>query len=446
MFTLWPHQDNGVRDIRAAFARGHRAVLYHAPTGSGKTVLFAYIAHHAAMKGTRTCILVHRRELLRQASAKLKAFGVPHGIIAPGHPRMDYNVQVASKDTLARRDGWEFDLFVIDEAHHATADTYKKLWGQTAKRLGVTATPCRLTGAPLSDVFEVLVGGPTVRELIPRYLSPFEYYGVPVKANLSGVKSSAGDFDKKELQKLMDQRAITGDAIEHYLKFMPGKPAIAFCVTVDHAKHVAEQFRASGIRAESVDGSLPDEVRDERIYALGHGGLDVLTSCELINEGVDVPVVVGAIKLRPTKSLVVHKQQDGRVLRQCDGKEKAIILDHVGNYVRHGLPDTEYEWTLTGKVKASALRPVEQIRQCPDCFFVHDPAPTCPNCGHVYKVKAVAPPKIKAGTLERITLPPDQAKKLMTTASSLSDWHVIARSLGHKPGWAWKMFHMRRAG
>lgn len=449
MFTLRQYQQTALDAIRAAFQDGIKAVLYQAPTASGKTVLFTFIAHHGSRLGTRVCILVHRRELLKQASATLTDLGVHHGIIAPWAPRTDSMVQVASKDTLGRRAGHEFDLIVIDEAHHATAPTYRRIWeaNPNAVRLGVTATPCRLSGAGLATVFDHLICGPSVAGLTPEYLSPYEYYGPPVKVNLTGLRSLGGDYSKDELTKAMDMRHITGDCIAHYRKYLNGRPAIAFCASVAHAEHVAEQFRAEGFRAVSVDGTLNDEVRDERISGLADGRVNVLASCDLVSEGLDVPVCMGALLLRPTKSLNVYLQQVGRVLRRAPGKEKAIILDHVGNYLRHGLPDTPREWSLEqGAVKKKDDDgPVEQARQCPACWYIHDPAPVCPSCGHVYKLVRKPPPKVKYGELERVEISREDAAELIRRARTLKDFHRVGAKLGYKPGWAWRQAKMRRA-
>ena len=158
--------------------------------------MFAHIAAAAAARGTRTCILVHRRELMEQASEKLTMAGVPHGIIASGR-RQDSLVVVASKDTLAvAQDAPEFDFIVIDEAHHATAQTYQKVFAQSpgARLLGVSATPCRLDGKPLADVFDALVVGPSVKELVPQYLARPVVFAPPNKLDLVGVRKVGGDY------------------------------------------------------------------------------------------------------------------------------------------------------------------------------------------------------------------------------------------------------------
>lgn len=446
-FQLRDYQETAVSKLRQAFADGHVAPLYRGATGSGKTVIFSYIAKHAAALGTRICILVHRRELLLQASRALSSWEIPHGIIAPGYQRINTPVQVASVQTLVRRSGHEFDLLIIDECHHSTATTYRSIFHdqRQARLLGVTATPCRMSGAGLGTIFDTLIEGPTIKQLTDQgHLSPAIVYAPPTAVNLSGIRSRAGDYDKEKLAALMDSRQITGCAVSHYVKLCNGYPAIAFCASVDHAKHVAEDFRAAGFRAASVDGAMAQDERDDAIASLGDGRLNVLTSCDLISEGVDVPVVSAAILLRPTMSLSVYLQQVGRVLRPFPGKKAAIILDHVGNVIRHGLPGAEREWSLEeGVVKPPKSSDDEypKARQCHECFAVHDYAPVCPECGFIYPVVAKKPPKQVDGELKLVSQ--EEGNEIYKAAKTLAEFHEWARSTGKKPGAAW-FAHKRR--
>jgi superfamily II DNA or RNA helicase len=171
----------------------------------------------------------------------------------------------------------------------------------------------------------------------------------------------------------MDKQQITGNAVEHYVKHLNGRPAIAFCTTVKHAEHVRDQFKSQGWRAESIDGKLSPAQRKERVEALGSGCLNVLTSCEIVSEGFDVPIVSGAILLRPTKSLTVYLQQVGRALRPKPDGGSAVILDHVGNIHRHGMPDEARAWSLDGKIKGPSKGPA----QCSRCYIVKRSRPSC---------------------------------------------------------------------
>lgn len=471
--TLRDYQQAAVDRLRDTYAGGDRAPLLVLPTGGGKTVTFAYITQNATRRGKRTLILVHRQELLRQSSETLNGLGVPHGLIAAGEGfSLQMPAQVASVQTLIRRlqildrAGWAPDLIVIDEAHHATAGSWRQVIEHfpNARLLGVTATPCRQDGKGLGleagGVFDALVEGPQIAELIDRgFLAPPEVYAPPMVADLTGLRSRMGDYAQNEAADRMDKPTVTGDAVAHYARLCPGVPAIAFCVSVAHAEHVAEQFRASGWAAASLDGSMHDTDRRQRIRDLAEGRLQVLTSCDIISEGTDIPVVGAAILLRPTQSTGLYLQQVGRALRLYPGKRSAIILDHVGNVQRHGMPDEEREWSLEGaKKKRAADRdtgPPPPVT-CETCFRqVPRPLPPCcPCCGTAIKPPADRMQSLQhaAGELRKLT-DEDRARLAMDRkrqqgqAETLADLVELGRSRGYPnpQGWAWRVFSKRSA-
>lgn len=372
--TLRDYQEISVQAIRDAFGE-FRRVLFVLPTGGGKTICFAFIAREAARKGKRVMILAHRKRIVLQIAKALTSIGVDHGLILSGKPTSDHPVQVAMIQTLARRivKIEEPALLVIDEAHHGVAGTWEKVssaWTR-ARILGVTATPERLDGRGLRSAFDEMVLGPKPRELIEAgALSEYTYLAPPNTLDLSGIHIRAGDYSLDELAAAMMSEAgglITGDAVEHYAKHLNGKPAIAFCINVAHAKFTAAAFRAQGWRAASVDGTMPDAEVADLIEALGDGRLNVLTSCDLISEGVDVPNVGGCILLRPTKSLGLWLQQIGRALRPNPDGSKSIILDHVGSVREFGMPCFPRDWNLDGRRKC---RPAADVTTCKLCFKV----------------------------------------------------------------------------
>ena len=444
-----------VEALRAAFRAGKLALLLVLATAGGKTYIFCFIALNAAKRGKRVCILVHRQELLLQTSRALESIGVAHGIIAPGFSATDDLVQVASVQTLVRRiekgdrRATGFELLVVDEAHHSTAGSWRKVIAAMpkAKLLGVTATPCRLDGKGLGEVFDELVLGPPITELIEMgFLVPPIVYAPPVVADLKGVRTAGGDYRVGDLTAAMDKPTITGDAVDHYRRICPGVPAIAFCTGIDHARHVAAEFSAAGFRAESIDGNMPDGQRKNLIQALGDGRIQVLTSCDIVSEGTDIPIVGAAILLRPTKSEGLYLQQVGRALRPAPGKQHAIILDHVGNVLRHGMPDEEREWSLKGgavKRKASAGEDEPIVRQCPSCYAAHRPAPRCPVCGHVYEAKTreieFAAGELKKVDPDALSMRRDAEKQRKKTeianARSRDQLLEIAQKYGHNPRW-----------
>jgi superfamily II DNA or RNA helicase len=443
---LREYQITDVQNIRQAIAEGKRRVCYQGATGSGKTRVFSHIAMGAIAKGTSTCIIVHRAELLQQASDSLRECDVPHGIIAAGHKPTPGLVQVAMAQTLVRRDVQDFKLIICDESHHYSSDTGIKIFQRhpQAVVLGVTATPCRLSGRGLSDVFDVLVQGPPYSKLIrDNYLVPAQVWAsASAISNLKGIKTLGGDFKRDELEAFMDQSKITGNAIATYRKVMNGLPSIVFCCSIAHAEHTAEQFRAEGYRSVTVDGSLDMEERKRRFDDFYNGRLNALVSVQLVLEGYDCPSAMGAVWLRPTKSLCLWMQGCGRILRPYPGKTHAVILDHVGNSFRHGLPDQDREWTLeAGAVKRKKDPDEINIRQCPNCYYVHEYADTCPTCGYEYPRKAKPQPVEEEGELVQFTR--EEAAVAIQAARTLADFRKICKRMvtrdgkPYRPGWAY---------
>ncbi len=440
---LRDYQEKLVQDVRAAM-RTHRRVLAVSPTGSGKTVVFCRVAEMVWTNGMRVTIMAHRVEIVRQISAGLSREKVRHGMIAPGHHETAWPVQVAMVQTLANRIGRlpKPDLIIVDEAHHAVAGSYRKImeaWPD-AFVLGVTATPTRLDGRGLDNVFQSIVLGPSMRELQDRgFLCGYTYFAPPVVAQLANVRVRAGDYAADELARAMDQRGVTGDAENHYRRLLNGRPAIAFCVSVDHAQHVAMVFQQAGWNAASVDGATDQATRSNLIASIGDGRLNVLCSCDIISEGTDIPVVQGAIMLRPTMSLVTYMQQAGRVLRPKPDGSRAIILDHCGNVLRHGLPDAPRDWNLTGAAKRAQAA---AVRVCTKCYATFAQAPKCPECGKPFACVARkrAATKVVTGDLAEVTgdnyLATAPLRTLVKAARTLADLQKIATARGYSPGWA----------
>lgn len=449
---LRPYQQHAIDEVRSAFRTGARAPLLVAPTGAGKTVILSYVSRGAAERGGQVLILVHRRELIRQTSDKLRQTGVPHGIIAPGFTGNRLQVQVASVQTIARRLATQRhdppSLIIADEAHHAVAGQWKAVIDAypSAKLLGVTATPQRLDGRGLGvdagGMFDRLVLGPTVASLVANgHLTPCRIFAPAQAPELSGIRTKGGDFDAQALADAMSKPQITGDAVAHYRRHAAGLPTILFSPSVAHAEMMAEQFRKDGWRAVAVSGASDMGVRDRAIGGLATGETQILCTCDLISEGLDVPVVGAVILLRPTKSLGLHIQQVGRGLRPAPGKTALLVLDHAGNTLRHGVPETEREWTLDGRVRRKAKKDdAPSVRQCPRCFAMHEPAPQCPECGHTYEVKAREIEHVD-GILAELSserlgeLRTKPTRELQRQARTRDDLMLIAKAKGFRPGW-----------
>ncbi len=448
-------------DTREAYAAKLRAVLVVSPTGSGKTFFFSRVAAAAAAKGKRVVIVAHRIEIVEQISAALDRMGIRHGRIMQGHSLTDDIIQVGMVQTVARRLDLlqEPHLLVIDEAHHAVAGTWEKVaaaW-RRARLLGVTATPERLDGRGLGNAFEHMILGPSVAELIAEgYLASYQYLAPPQEADFSGVATRAGDYALDEIADAMDKATVTGDAVEHYRQHLEGRSAIAFCVTVAHAEHVAAQFREAGFAAASVDGGMDKATRTDRIAAIGDGRLQVLTSCDIISEGTDIPSVAGAILLRPTKSLSMFLQQVGRVLRPKPDGSKAVILDHVGSVHRHGLPDDPRDWSLDAKKRKPK---VPGITTCETCFRAFPQgqaramaagceAEPCPIISSERKPREemeVLPGQLQVVDAERLAhLRATPLRKLLTGRETREQLEEIRRARGYAAGWTFYILKERR--
>jgi DNA repair protein RadD len=454
--TLRDYQQRGVDDIRQIFLKGKWAPLYVLPTGGGKTIVFSYIAKNTSARAKRVLILVHRIELMRQTSAKLYESSVDHGLINPKFtPNITASVQVASVQTLVRRlekARFDYDLVIVDEAHHAVAGTWNKILNKVkeknpnARILGVTATPIRTDGTGLSDIFDSLIIGPTIKELTDRkFLVPSIVYAPAKKLDLSNVKMADGDYDRHELAEIVDNSVITGDAIQYYSRICPHAPAVVFCVSIAHAEHVAEQFRAAGYKARSVDGTMEDVERRRIIAGLSNGSTELAMSCDIISEGTDVPGISAAILLRPTQSTGLFLQQVGRALRPMMGKTAAYILDHVGNVLLHGMPDDDREWSLEGEKKSKKKKTDDgigvKVKQCPNCFAMHRPAPLCPMCSHVYEKDDTDTPDEVDGDLRQVTANDEimlkrQRVKEEKACKTYEELAALGAKRQYKPGWA----------
>lgn len=450
---LRDYQLSDIANMRGAFSNAKR-VLFRGATGSGKTVMFAHMAIKAAEKENRVCVIVHRRELLDQIGKALDAQSCSmYGVIASGEPEQPSLIQIATIQTLVRRDFKDrFDFIIIDEAHHAVANQYLKIIeaNPDARVLGVTATPCRMGGYGLGDLFNVLVEQSlSVKELIAQgWLSDVDVYA-PSIIDVYGIQLEAGDYGRAELEAASSAPAIMGDAVDHYRQYANGKPAIAFCVSIRHAETTAAIFRNRGIKSRCIHGKTMKIERNRVIDALASGEIQVLTSCDLISEGLDVPVVQCGIMLRPTHSQALAMQQMGRVMRpNADGKP-SIILDHAGNCLRHGMPQQDRIWTLDRKTKNGPKVRDEvnvNVRQCPECYYVHEFAAVCKGCGYVYQAKdrRITEAEGKLEKMEEQKLERETNTKQVRNARSLEALQAIARERGYKPGWASRM--MRYGG
>lgn len=436
---LRPYQVDLENRVRQAYREGCRSPCIVLPCGGGKSVIIADIAKQTTAKGNRVLFLVHRRELCDQIRSTFTWWGVNMRLC-----------DIMMVQTAARRLSKlpRPQLIITDENHHCLANTYRKIYEYfpECRRVGVTATPVRLNGDGLGDVNDRLIIGVSAKWLIENHcLAPYDYYA-PSLVDLSEVKMNRGEFETSSVEKLILKKAVFGNVIEYYKKLAGGRQAICYCTSIRHSIETAAAFRAAGIEAEHIDGGTPRAERDEIVRKFKEGALDILCNVDLISEGFDVPDCECAILLRPTQSLTLYIQQAMRCMRYRPDK-RAVIIDHVGNYARHGLPDDDREWTLDKKPKrkkGEKSQPVENaVTQCPECFLTFhtrdesgEVVKSCPYCGAELPVKERKEIKQEEAVLEKIEgfridySDPDSCK-------SYKELLLYARKHGYKPGWAY---------
>lgn len=422
--ALRPYQQDIRDDIESRWL-GVPNVLAVLPTGAGKTVLFSSIL---ADEPGASCAIAHRQELVSQISLALARNGVRHRIIGQdpvirmivrlhmeevgaNYVVPNAKCAVASVNTLTGKKFSEslkpwlptVKLWVQDEAHHVLRDNQ---WGRAAamfpnaRGLGVTATPLRADGNGLGrhadGLFDTMVIGPSMRDLITMgFLTEYRIFAPPstFQRDQVAVSQTTGDFNLDQMRKAVassslvvhDEKQIVGDIVQHYQRIAPGKLGVTFVPDIVTAEEVASQYVAAGIPAEIITGKTPDDERYKMMRRFKNRQTLQLVSIDVLGEGVDVPAIEVVSMGRPTESYGLYVQQFGRALRLLDGKDRAIIIDHVGNVMRHGLPDAPREWSLDRRERRSSGKSDAQtIRAClnPECGAVYERfRDACPYCG-----------------------------------------------------------------
>ena len=426
-----------------AFRQGYRRPLVVAPCGAGKSYLFAEMIRRTHGEAL---VLTHRQELKQQHEELLAAQGIT-------------NARVAMILTEANRLGTlpKPALIITDEAHLSRSNSWMKVIRHyDTYTVGLTATPIRLDGAPLGDIYDTLITGVDTKWLIENQrLAPYEYYA-PTLVETDGLRKVAGDYVVSDLERLMNERVIYGDVIKNYRKFAPGERTIIYCVSVSHARSTADAFNQAGIRAESVSSGTPSRQRRKIMEDFRSGKITVLCNVGIISEGVSIDEVTCCILLRPTESVALGVQQMMRCMRYLPGKT-AKIIDLVGNYMRVGLPDEEREWSLDKPVSRKPQLNREgdfYIRCCPECYMTFRTAPVCPYCGaeyplHPREIKAKEDEqiaRITAEEAERVAAAKKAARVAQGRAQSFEELVALGRSRGYKnPAfWAAKVMRGRK--
>ena len=441
---LRPYQEDLVTKTRNAWSQGFKAPCIVLGCGGGKSCIVAEIARRTTWNGKRVLFLVHRKELVDQIFRTFVRWGVLMDLCLVG---------MVQTFTRRLKKLPKPDLIITDENHHSLANSYKRIYDYfpDVLRVGVTATPVRLNGDGLGDVNDKLIIGVSTKWLIEnKCLAPYDYYA-PSIADLTGLHTRMGEYVTVDTEKAMIKNTVFGDAIKYYKQLANCKKAVCYCSSVKHSLATARAFCDAGINAVHIDGTTPKSERDKIIADFRNGSVTILCNVDLISEGFDVPDCECTILLRPTHSLTLFIQQAMRSMRYKEGK-RAIIIDHVGNYARHGMPDDDREWSLEKKKRRNIKKQEEEqavkIKSCPECFFTFEApppgeTPVCPHCGYTFpkaernvetdtEAKLI---KVEGFRLD-FTSPDD--------CHSYQDLLAYAKAHNYKPGWAY--FQARKRG
>lgn len=412
---LYPHQKKMNDECRELMLRGVKHVLMQGATGVGKSRMAAAQIQAAQIKGKRAAFVVPRRELVHQMSVQFSKFEIEHSFICAGYEFNPYGtVHICTAGSLLKRMNLiKPDVVFFDEVH-ISGEVLNKIiryyQAQGAYTVGLSATPWKSSGKGLGCWFNEMVSGPQIRWLIDsKFLSEYRLFA-PHTPDLSAIKTVAGEFAKGALNDKMEHdRFLIGNAVEHYRKHAMGRINLTFCVSRKHAQITNQAFLDAGVPSAYVDGETPDDERRKAFRALGMRQILNICSVELISTGfdlsaaADMDVTVESLSgLRPTQSMALNSQINGRALRKKDFP--AFLFDHSGNCMRHGLPDAEREWTLADQSKSSRdnAEKTVAVRQCPKCDMCFSPAPICPSCNFVFPIQSREIDEID-GELQEIT-------------------------------------------
>lgn len=367
---LRDYQIEFINNTKYLFKQGYTRVLSVLPCGGGKTLSFAVMCnlHISKNKNNYVWFLVHRKELIDQAIATFMLNNIP----------LD-NVLIAMVQTVSRHldDYKQPTMIIFDEAHHCASKTWTRIIDKynNVPIIGLTATPCRLDGRPLGDVFQAMTVGITAKELIKLgYLCEYDYYAPKINLQDAEWEIKGSDYDMQSVEESFNKSQIYGDVLKYINN---NKKIIIYSPTIKFSKELCSMIPG----AIHFDGDTPKQERDEIIRKFREGTIRILSNVNLIGEGFDCPDCDCVILLRPTMSTSLYIQQSMRCLRPAEGK-RAIIYDLVGNVFRHGLPDEDRQWSLSKKMRQHKNTDTLNIRECKNCFRVYGGSnKICPYCG-----------------------------------------------------------------
>lgn len=444
-FQLRDYQLETIDNVVSSMRRGNRSIMVQQPPRTGKTVIMADIAKRTTDKGNRIMFVVHRKEIVDQVKATFEKQGVNMNLATIGMVQ-----------TLTRRVDKLPNpaVLFVDEAHHVLAKSYRRILDTfpNAIKLLFTATPIRMSGEGFEEVADDLIVGKSVQWLIDHgNLAPIDYYA-PKQIDTEQLKTKrTGEFTEDSIAKAVKPK-IYGNAVKHYQQLASGKQAIAYAYNVASAEHIANAFNQAGISARSVSGKTPKDERDQIIRDYRDGKITVVTNAELFTEGLDLPNVDCVIMLRPTQSLSLFLQFGMRAMNPREGKT-AVIIDHVGNVERFGLPTDDRQWTLKGSEKSTRTSKGETIKSvtvCAECFATfYRTNDVCPFCGaELITDKEIE--VVEEAELQKIEQRKNRAKQLLEDNAlmavadktpkelkSMAQLQAYAKLHNYKKGWVY---------
>jgi DNA repair protein RadD len=444
---LRDYQAVTVEKVQEALKEGVKRIMVQGPCGFGKTLTAAHLMADYVEAGKRVCFVAPRLTLIDQSVDAFGAEGYYEhiGVIQGQHPMTNYRrlLQVASLQTLTRRELPKIDMFIVDEAH-MTSDAFLKLVASNPDTpfIGLSATPWR---AGLGLAYEKLIVAETTQGLIDRgFLTPSRTFA-PVKApDLTGVRVlGTGEYNQGQLAAAVNKREIVGDIIKHWLSLGENRQTICFCVDRAHAKHVQERFEEAGVPTAYVDCFTDAMDRRDIVKGFRNGDIRIICNVGVLTTGFDAPEASCMIDAAPTKSMILHVQKTGRVLRTAQGKTDALILDHAGNTVALGLVnEIRREWMCDGSEESKAKRQANdepKPRTCPECKTVVPKIHLeCPHCGHkfyattqvVHRDEALVEMGKREARREEQRIIADSKREFF------GELKYICQQRGYKDGWA----------
>ena len=458
MIELYKHQKEQIEETAQAFIDGSHSLLFQSATGSGKSIMAAYMVAGAIKKGGRVWFVVPRNDLLKQTSLMFQSFRIKHTFISPNYTHYyDNNLSLCMLETL-RRNITEYQkptLIIIDEAHFsgkAIGEVVGFALNNGIKIIGLSATPARNDNTGMGDWFDIMTLGKSIRWLIDKeYLAEYKLI-------------------RPEVYR---RTATTNQPVDLFKEYLMGRRSIVFCKDINHSKKVAGDFNANGIRAAHIDGTADIMLRKKVFTDLATGKLDAIINSKLLNFGFDLELITGIkvtinglLDLAKCGSLPAQMQKNGRALRKQEGL--SCIVDSAGNSLpeMHGLPCTDRDWILTkGNVRDRDLEiRLRRLRSilCTACGrpSKFTGSPVCPRCGAEYIIDKYKNIKIINGRMVEITPEMIAAEKekqerekkskkkrigfQLSKAETIQDLKNIAIENNYKKGWVYKQASLRK--